>query len=385
VPQHQALTDMTLKTAKLPERGTATIWDGSLKHFGVRISKGGAKSFIVLLGSGRRRAIGRYPALSLAKAREKAKIILAQRALGKHQPGAISWKKAIDEYLDFVKRNRRPHTHHEYARTLKRYFPFGNTNVADITKLEISQKLARLKDTPSQQNHAAVYAKIFFNWTISEGYLETNPLQHYKQGKKVRRKRILIDDELSAVWHAADELGGMFGVIVQLIMLTGQRRGEIAALLESYYSHNQQTVTLPGELTKNHLEHTFPVGAMAVQLISAQIAADRRESNFLFPSRTSIERPFNGWSKCKRELDKLAKIAPWTLHDLRRTFRSGLGRLGVRPDVAERLVNHVSARSAMEEIYDLHGYLPETREAMGKWETYLASVISSIPSIPVAA
>jgi integrase len=152
------------------------------------------------------------------------------------------------------------------------------------TKLDISQKLARWKDTPSQQNHAAVYAKIFFNWAISEGCLETNPLQHYKQGKKVRRKRILTNDELRAVWSAAGELGGIFGVIVQLIMLTGQRRGEIAALLESYYSHNQQTVTLPGELTKNHLEHTFPVGAMAVGLITAQIAADRRESKFLFLS-----------------------------------------------------------------------------------------------------
>jgi hypothetical protein len=94
--------------------------------------------------------------------------------------------------------------------------------------LDISQKLARLKDTPSQQNHAAVYAKIFFNWAISEGCLETNPLQHYKQGKKVRRKRILTDDELRTVWSAAGEIGGTFGVLVQLIMLTGRRRGEIA-------------------------------------------------------------------------------------------------------------------------------------------------------------
>lgn len=367
---------MTLRTAKLPERGTATLWDGSLKHFGVRISKGGAKSFIVLLGSGRRRAIGRYPALSLAKAREKAKIILAQRALGKHRPDAISWKKAIELYLDFVKRKRRPHTHHEYARTLKGYFPFGNTNLADITKLDLSQKLVRLKDTPSQQNHAAVYVKIFFNWAISEGYLETNPLQHYKQGKKVRRKRILTDDELRAVWSAAGEIGGIFGVIVQIIMLTGQRRGEIAALLESYFSHNQQSVTLPGELTKNHLEHTFPVGAMAVQLITAQIAADRRDSKFLFPSRTSTERPFNGWSKCKKELDKVAKIAPWTLHDLRRTFRTNLGRLKVRPDIAERMVNHASARTEMEETYDLYSYLPEMREAVEKWEAFLQMMIS---------
>ena len=370
---------MTLKTAPLPERGTATLWDGSLKHFGVRISKGGAKSFIVLLGSGRRQAIGRYPVLSLAKAREKAKIILAERALGKHQSGAISWKKAIERYLDFVKRNRRPHTHHEYARTLKRYFPFGNTNLGDITKLDLSQKLARLKDTPSQQNHAAIYAKVFFNWAISEGYLETNPLQHYKQGKKVRRKRILTDDELRAVWNAAGTDGGIFGVIVQIIILTGQRRGEIATLLESYYSHNQQTVTLPGELTKNHLEHTFPVGAMAVALITAQMAADRRDSKFLFPSRTSIERPFNGWSKCKKELDKVAKIAPWTLHDLRRTFRTNLGRLKVRPDIAERLVNHMSARTEMEETYDLYTYLPEMREAMEKWEAFVQSVCIDVP------
>jgi integrase len=122
---------------------------------------------------------------------------------------------------------------------------------------------------------------------------------------------------------------------------------------------------------KNHLEHTFPAGAMAIQLIAAQIAADRRESKFLFPSRTSIERPFNGWSKCKKEVDKVAKIEPWTLHDLRRTFRTNLGRLKVRPDIAERLVNHISARTEMEETYDLYTYLPEMREAMERWEAFV--------------
>jgi integrase len=116
---------------------------------------------------------------------------------------------------------------------LKRYFPFGVTRLGEITKLDISQKLARLKDAPSQQNHAAIYVKVFFNWAIAEGYLETNPLQHYKQAKKTRRKRILTDDELQAVWNAAGEIGGMFGVIVQLIILSGQRRDEIAALLRA--------------------------------------------------------------------------------------------------------------------------------------------------------
>jgi integrase len=249
------------------------------------------------------------------------------------------------------------------------YFPFGDKKLADITKRDVSDKLARLQDTPSQQKHAAVYLKIFFNWAIAEEYLEINPLQAFKQGKSKRRKRILNDDELVAVWLAAGEIGGLFGTIVRIILLTGQRRGEIAALLETFFSHNQQTITLPATLTKNHLEHTFPVGPMAVGLITAQIkSTERRNSQFLFPSRTSIDRPFNGWSKCKRELDKLAKIPGWTLHDLRRTFRSGLGRLGTRPDIAERLVNHASSRSEMEETYDLYTYLREMREAMQTWE-----------------
>jgi len=161
--------------------------------------------------------------------------------------------------------------------------------------------LAKLKDTPSQQKHATVYLKIFFNWAIAEGYLEINPLQSYKQGKAPRRKRILTDEELRAVWNATFEIEGMFGLIVRLIILTGQRRGEIAALLRTYYSHNQQIITLPGTLTKNHLEHTFPVRPDRVpDHHGSDRIAPRRDSDFLFPARISIERPFNGWSKCRK-------------------------------------------------------------------------------------
>jgi integrase len=170
----------------------------------------------------------------------------------------------------------------------------------------------------------------------------------------------------------------MFGAIVQLIMLTGQRRSEIGGLLERFYSKDQQTVTLPGTLTKNHVEHTFPVGPMAAHIIETRIAVPRGDSQFLFPSRTSSSRPFNGWAKCKKEIDNACQIPHWTLHDLRRTFRTNLGRLRVRPDIAERLVNHVSSRSDMEEIYDLHNYIPEMREAIEMWESHLKSVIKPV-------
>jgi integrase len=163
----------------------------------------------------------------------------------------------------------------------------------------------------------------------------------------------------------------------------GQRRGETAALKDSYYSDNQQTVTLPGELTKNRLEHQFPVGSMACAILSKRIRQER-PSDLLYQAVGS-ENPFSGWSKCKKALDKLANIAPWTLHDLRRTFRTGLGRLKVRPDIAERMVNHISSRTEMEETYDLYTYIPEMREAMDKWEAFLQTVCIDAAVVPQAA
>jgi integrase len=154
-------------------------------------------------------------------------------------------------------------------------------------------------------------------------------------------------------------------------MLTGQRRGEIAALKGSYYSHNQQTICLPSELTKNHREHTLPLGELSRLILTT---ATEHTSAFIFSAKGKPDNSFNGWSKSKKALDKLANITPWTLHDLRRTFRTNLGRLKVRPDIAERLVNHISARTEMEETYDLHLYLDEMRDAMERWETFLTNL-----------
>jgi integrase len=165
---------------------------------------------------------------------------------------------------------------------------------------------------------------------------------------------------------------GLFGEIVRLLILLGQRRGETAALRDTYYSDNEQTLNLPGDVTKNGRDHVVPVGPIAAAILAKRIR-EERTSDLLFPAVGS-DLPFSGWSKCKKALDKLAPIAPWTLHDLRRTFRTNLGRLGVRPDIAERLVNHISARSEMEEVYNLWTYLPEMREAMEKWEAHIQVV-----------
>lgn len=351
-----------------------TLWDGAVQHFGLRVAPGGAKSFIVLLGSGRRRAIGRYPTLTLAQARQKARQILAEKTLGRFQPQTITWDAALALFLDFVERKNRPRTYKEYKRALNRYFAFGTTRLADITREQIGRKLDKLNHAPAQQGRALVYCKAFFNWCIKRGYVDRNPCT-MPATKSPRRKRVLTDDELKQIWTAAGECG-TFGVIVRLLMLTGQRRGEIGALKSDFYSHNQQTICLPDWLTKNGREHTFPIGSMCRSIFTMRQPEEAQ--TFLFPAKNSSSspRPFNGWSKSKKALDKLCPISHWRLHDLRRTFRTNLGRLGVAPHVAERLVNHISARTEMEETYDLYRYLPEMRAAIELWENHLRGVLA---------
>ena len=353
----------------------------------MRITPAGVKTFIVLLGSGRRQAIGRYPIVSLAQAREKAKRILAERTLGRHQAASISWQAATEKFIEACRAKNRASTHEEYERTLKRYFGFGTTRLSDISKQDIAGKLEKLNKTPSQQQHALVVIKMFFRWALTNGYVDVDPTAAFKRGRQRRRTRVLSGEELRSIWQACEEpddtqrsssvaLPASFCTIVQLLILTGQRRGEIAALQASYFSHNQQTICLPSELTKNRREHTFPIGPLAIELMQKHIPTGS-SSTFIFPARGKKSKPFNGWSKSKVALDKLCGVTGWTLHDLRRTYRTIHGRMGTAPHIAERLINHVNAvASEVEQIYDMHTYLPEMRKAVVAYESRLAALLA---------
>jgi integrase len=296
-----------------------TLWDSSVRHFGLRVTPAGAKSFIVLLGSGRRRAIGRYPTITLAQARVKARQILAEKTLGRFQEQTVSWAAALDQFLAFVERKNRSRTHKEYKRALNRYFPFGTTRLAEITRDEIARRLDKLADTPAQQGRALVYCKTFFNWSVKRGYLDRNPCTMAAM-KSPSRSRTLTDDELKRVWVGAEECG-QFGIIVKLLILTGQRRGEIAALRKEWICND--TITLPKEITKNAREHMFPIGRTTqFVLVSPNLG-----NPLIFPARGNPTKPFNGWSKSKVALDKASGVSGWALHDLRRTFATRLADL----------------------------------------------------------
>jgi len=225
----------------------------------------------------------------------------------------------------------------------------------------------------SEFNHRLSCAKTFFTWAQKKRYVIDNPTSGFTPHTIVSRSRVLTDDELRAVWTAAEEAEEHFGVIVRLLILTGMRRAECAALRTSWIQNS--TITLPKEATKNGRDHVFPIAALATSILASAMPKD--DSIQLFPARGKSGTPFNGWSKGKVALDKRANIAPWTLHDLRRTFTTDLAQMGVAPHIVERLINHVTGTiSGVAAIYNRHAYMDEMRAAIDAWEKRLSVVLA---------
>jgi integrase len=383
---NQIITDLVARKVAPPEKGQRTIWDKSLANFGLRISQGGTRSWVVQHGPTRQlTTIGRYPLISVADARTEAKRILAERTLGKTRPVSVTYDEALKQFLAACEQKNKPRTVADYRRLLNAHFKFGRTQLSQITSQEIMRRVDRLKSTPSEQSHAFVALKIFLRWTVKHRMLERSPIELVSvPSRQGGRERTLSKEEVTAVYEAAKQTAYPYGTIVQLLLLTGQRRGEIAALQWSWIDRVGKIITLPSSITKNRRQHAFPYG----DVVEAIIETIPVEGDFLFPaSRTNVSgNPttiFNGWGKPKALLDAAIAEAgtampPWTLHDLRRTFATNLAALQTPVHVTEKLLNHVSGTvSGVAAIYNRHTYMDEMREAVTNWEEWLSALSST--------
>lgn len=353
------ITDITIKTLQPPERGEKIHYDDSLPGFGVRVSEGGTKSFILTYGKLRRReTIGRVGILTLKTARQAAKERLAAYTLGKTAQASPTWATALDAFLAECGRRLRARTVKDYDRLLKRHFRFGEMKLDEISPAELDRRIDKLSDTPVEQHHAFVVLRTFFKWAHRKHFVEVNPMDRMQsQFRYQPRERVLSPEELRKVWNACDE--DTFGRIVRLLILTGQRVGEVKQLSRPMIG--SATITLPSWLTKNGREHCFPVGPMAAPLVKHP--------------------PFETIPNFAREKDKLddrAGVTGWTLHDLRRTLRTRWAELGILREVAEKYINHVSgAQAGVNGIYDRYSYVPEMRAAVAKWEKHLQAILDT--------
>jgi len=392
MPQH--FTDFMLRKLSCEGRDRIEVWDGRVPGFGIRVSKFGTKTFILTYrhrGRSRRLTIGRYPYLSLMDAREKASDALRQ--LEKGVDPALSAEVAEDPSYQFdavlarfVERhctpNNKPSTAKETTRLLRKHFEsaWGKRDIRDIRPTHITEVLEALvaSGRPSEANHALGVVKTLFRWCVDREMLADNPCDKIKKpAKHGTRARVLSDDELKAVWHALDTEAYPFGEMTKLLLLTGQRRGEVSQMRWSQLDLKSATWTIPEELSKNGREHFLPHSPSAIAILKK---LPRLHDDLVFPARGNDETVISGFSRAKARLDKLSGVENWTLHDLRRTAATCLAKLETPPHVIERILNHISGTFAgVAGIYNRHSYLVEMRAALDKWDLLLKDLVDNKP------
>jgi integrase len=395
------LTDRTARAERLPAGKTdAIVFDEKLPGFGLRIRAGGKKTWIAQYRFGtaqRRLNIGSIEEVNAAKARQSAANIFAKVRLGQDPQAErrSEQRKAGDVFEDLGQRylkakgGLRAGSYREIERHIEKYWaPFNRRSIHTITRADVAKRLAEIADASGivTANRARATLAAVFTWAMRQGELEANPVTATnKAGEETPRDRVLPDSELVEVWKACKD--DDFGTIVRLLILTGQRREEVGGMADSEIKVESRLWSLPRDRTKNKLPHDVPLSETALALLAAHPRRPKRDLVF----GDTESRPFSGWSRARRALDvRISEarteasieipLAPFTLHDLRRSMATRLGDLGIQPHVIEALLNHISgSKSGVAGIYNRATYAAEKRQAVDIWAAHLEALLAEKP------
>lgn len=387
-------TDTYVRRLGLPAGKTDHIaWDPDLPGFGVRLRAGKA-SYVVQYRVGieqRRKSLGDVRKVTLEDARGIARKRFAQVELGidpdaeeekrrvDQAADAHTFEKVVELYLEAQKPRVRPNTYIAEERYLRRHCqPIQKKPVGKVTFEEIARLLRDLvrDHGPTSAARARGALLAFFSWCMRQGLARANPAigtENPIRGKEPR-DRILNDDEIRIIWRNC--LDDDFGKIVRLLLLTACRRDEIGGLRWDEIDLVDGKLALPKERTKAKRVHEFALPATALDILKSVRRRNSRDT--LFGGGAS---GFNAWSYNSLALNaRIAAaegraLAPWRLHDLRRTVRTRMGKLGVLPHIAELVLNHAGHKSGIGAVYDHHDYGPEIAEALRKWEAHLLAIV----------
>jgi len=351
------LSDRTIAALKAPSGGQAEYRDDTLAGFSVRVSKGGTKTFTIVYGSPRKRVtLGRYPIITLAQAREKARKLLPHRMLHGDAPPDLTFEDAMTLFLKVhCAEHNRPSTAREIERLLRRHFlpRLGPRALKDISTQDILHITDGMLGTPTEANNAHAALRTLFRWATRRRYLPHSPMEGLLMpAKKVPRSRVLTPLELRTAF-AYGHQAGVYGQIIRLLILTGQRVGQFRNLRRECIGPD--TITWPAEAMKSNREHTIPIGP----LTQAELAK--------FPVPLS----FTNWSNAHRAYLKGSGLAHHTRHDLRRSYSTVMAEW-TPPHLLSRLLAH--AQPGVLPVYNRYAYRAELREAALTFERWLTTL-----------
>jgi len=425
------LTDLFCERVKPPASGRAEYFDANFGGLALRVTDSGHKSFSVhyrMNGKLRRYTLGQFPAMKPAQARREASAVLelaragadptaAKKALRYTRPPEADTFKAIaEDYLArHMAKNTAAATFVEAKRTLDcDVLPkWGARPIATITRRDVIELIDGISGRGAriQANRVQARLRAMFNWAVEKGRLDVSPMEGMKLTTKERpRDRALSDSEIRWLWAAIDEVGWPFGGLTKLLLLTAQRRDEVAGMEWSEIDLDKRTWTLPREKAKNNRVHEIQLSEAAISVLES---LPRIGTRYVFTTTGDV--PIAGFSRAKRRIDaamitarrkELSLVGPdsehrkmrglpnrslpvdvpnWTFHDLRRTAATGMARLNIAPHVVDKVLNHVSGTiRGVAAVYNRFDYLNERRQALDLWGRFVIGLTQSALPIVVA-
>ena len=421
----QKLTDKAIKNAMAPDSGRAMLWDSVVADetslpgsFGLRVTANGVKSWIIMYriedpknpGKVKQqyRKFGSYPSLSLAVARETAREALKLAGQGidpiqakEAEKREVASIKSVGEAVEvFIKRyaKQKNRSWKEGERVFNVYIVprMVERPLPSITPTDIHDVLDALMDAkhPYMANRVFAHTRKFFNWCAARHWITEPPTKHISRpAEEEARDRILDNGEIERVWQGCDDLGWPFGPYFKLLLITGQRRNEVAGMKWGHIDLSKKLWTLPKEETKAKRQHEVPLSPMAIEILEAV----PQKGMYVFS--TTGKTPVSGFSRAKERCDKIIAanqlkskgekewtdkeleknlIPAWRLHDIRRTVASGMAEIGIAPHVIEKVLNHSTGQiSGVAAVYNRHTYLREKTDALSAWARALEAVIVS--------
>ena len=426
-----SITKRTVDSAK-PAARDRFIWDAEVAGFGLKVTPAGGKVYVFQYRLARpgeasrtpakRYTIGKHGRLTPDQARKRAKELAALVEIGidprqkeldeleaKDEAGRLATEKARLEgalafenvaalWLDHYEneKERRPSSirmakmvvanHLKPALAGKPLPHIGRTDLQPvIDAIPVKQR--------GMRRAVFAYASVLFGWAHKRGDIAENPLTGMVKPEAPKaRVRVLTDDELAAAWKASQKLTDPFAPFFRLLILTGQRRTEVAAINWSELDRASATWTIPADRAKNSVAHIVPLSAIVVDELDrlSKIAHGDDDTpaekwpKAGFVLTTTGRTPISGITKAKRALDEAIvkarggeALAGWSIHDLRRTLATGFQRLGIRFEVTEAVLNHVSgAKGGIAGIYQRHDWRTEKRTALDAWSNHVAAIIA---------
>jgi integrase len=304
---------------------------------------------------------------------------------------------AADFIAKHIESNLRTSTAREMARLLTvNVVPrWKGRRVQEIQRRDVMELLDGMikRGAPVSANRTLAVVRRLFGWAMERGLLETSPCDRIRAPTAEQaRDRVLREEEIIILWRACEKIGWPFGPLVQLLLLTGQRREEVAGMRWSELDLDAKLWTLPKERVKNGQAHEVPLSDMALQALN-RLPRIPGSGTYLF-STTGVS-PVSGFSRAKVRLDaaiaqeRSSEIAikeratpslahaNWRNHDLRRTVATGMARLGINLPVVEKVLNHSSGSfGGVAGIYQRHSFIEEKRAALQSWAQFVEGLIT---------